>query len=159
MSVKVTGEGLAGIFEAIQVLTQHEVLIGIPHGETRSDADMTNAQLGYLHESGSPAMNLPARPFLVPGVEAVNDLTAKQLTKAAEESLKGNLAGVNRFLHIAGMTAQNSVRRYITTAAFTPLSQATINARLRAGKTRTKPLIDTGQLRNSITYVIRKKGE
>jgi hypothetical protein len=51
-----SGEGLTGIFEAITDLMSNEVLVGIPHGENRTDADgMTNAQLYYLHEHGSPA--------------------------------------------------------------------------------------------------------
>lgn len=44
MSVTATGEGLTGIFEVIEKLTSQEVLVGIPHGEARSDTDMTNNQ-------------------------------------------------------------------------------------------------------------------
>jgi hypothetical protein len=34
----------------------------------------------------------------------------------------------------------------------------TLERRRAKGRTGTKPLIDTGQLRNAITYVLRKKG-
>lgn len=159
MSVTMTGEGLAGIFEAIEKLTSQEVLVGIPHGESRSDTDMTNAQIGYIQETGSPAMNLEARAFLAPGVEDCQELVSTQLTKAADEALKGNNQGIERCLNRAGMIAQNSVRAKINSGDFAPLSEATLRARRRAGKTRTKPLIDTGQLRNSITYIIKKVGE
>lgn len=159
MSVTMSGEGLASIFEAIEELTSQEVLVGIPHGEVREDTDMTNAQIGYLQETGSPAMNLPPRAFLVPGVEDCQDLVSNQLTKAADEALKGNKQGVAKHLNRAGMSAQNSVRSKINSGEFTPLSEATLRARRRAGKTRTKPLIDTGQLRNSITYIIKKVGD
>ena len=156
MSVTATGEGLAGIFEAIEKLTSQEVLVGIPHGEARSDTDMTNAQIGYIQETGSPAMNLEARAFLAPGVEDCQVQTAAQLTKAIDQALTGNSQGVDRCLNRAGMIAQNSVRAKINSGDFAPLSEATLRARRRAGKTRTKPLIDTVQLRNSITYIIKK---
>lgn len=156
MSVTATGEGLASILEAIENLTSQEVLVGIPHGETRSDEEMTNAQIGYIQETGSPAMNLSARAFLAPGVEDCQERVSAQLTKAVDEALKGNNQGVDRCLNRAGMVAQNSVRAKINSGDFAPLSEATLRARRRAGKTRTKPLIDTGQLRNSITYIIKK---
>ena len=156
MSVKISGDGLERILQAIQTLTTKEVLVGIPHGEPRSDTDMTNAQIGYLQETGSPAMNLPERPFLVPGVEAVQDKTGQQLIKAVDAALKGNSLSVENCLNRAGMIAQNNVRSVINSGDFEPLSEATLKARKLAGKKREKPLIDTGQLRNSITYVIKK---
>lgn len=156
MSVTSSGQGLADILEAVQKLTSQEVLVGIPHGEARSDAEMTNAQIGYIQETGSPAMNLPARAFLAPGVEDCQEQTSVQLTKAIDQALAGNSQGVDRCLNRAGMIAQNSVRAKINTGDFESLSEATLRARRLAGKTRTKPLIDTGQLRNSITYIIKK---
>ena len=57
--------------------------------------------------------------------------------------------------HAAGLIAQNSVRRTLTTAAYRPLSERTLAERRARGRTGTKPLIDTGQYRNSITYVVR----
>ena len=156
MSVKISGDGLEGILTAVKTLTSQEVLVGIPQGEARSDTEMTNAQLGYLQETGSPAMNLPARAFLAPGVEDCQLHTAKQLSKAVDEALSGRRQGVQRCLNRAGMTAQNSVKAKINSGDFEPLSEATLKARRRAGKTRTKPLIDTDQLRNSITYTIQK---
>ena len=68
--VKFSGQGLEAIFSAVEKLVQTDVLVGIPHGEDRSDSDgITNAQIGYILETGSPAMNLPARLHLARGVE------------------------------------------------------------------------------------------
>lgn len=159
MSVTMSGDGLASIFQAIETLTSQEVLVGIPHGEARSDSDMTNAQIGYIQETGSPSMNLPPRPFLVPGVESCQDQTGLHLTKAADAALKGNIPAVNRHLNMAGMIAQNAVRAYFTGGHFEPLSEATLRQRLSRGRTGTNPLIDTAQLRRSVTYVIKKTGE
>lgn len=158
MSVTMNGQGLADILAAIEDLTSKNVMVGIPHGETREEG-LTNAEIGYINETGSPAVNLPSRPFLVPGLEECQELTGAQLTKAADEALKGNSQGVERCLNRAGMIAQNAVRAKINSGDFEPLSNATLRKRRRAGKKRTKPLIDTGQLRNSITYIIKKVGD
>lgn len=121
-SQEITQTVVVNILEAVQKLTSQEVLVGIPHGEARSDADMTNAQIGYIQETGSPAMNLPARAFLAPGVEDCQEQTSVQLTKAIDQALAGNSQGVDRCLNRAGMIAQNSVRAKINTGDFEPLS-------------------------------------
>lgn len=177
MSITVTGDGLDAIFAAIQDLGKADVLVGIPEGEARNDdAGASNAQIGYVMEHGSPDQNIPARPFLVPGVESVQDRISSTLGKAADAALDGNSQGVKRHLASAGMIAQNAVRAYIANGNFEPLSMTTIQA--RAGKGRkgaikyikqyksddetpdaslVKPLIDTGQMRKSITFVVREK--
>ena len=112
MTVTISGKGLEDLLDAIDALTSKEVLVGIPHGETRSDSEMTNAQIGYIQETGSPAMNLPPRPFLAPGVELVQDKVALHLTKAVDAALAGKPTMVLTNLNRAGMVAQNSVRLY-----------------------------------------------
>lgn len=177
MSVTMSGEGLTGIFEAIKDLMDNEVLVGIPHGENRTDADgMTNAQLYYLHEHGSPAKNIPARPTLIPGIASVQEKIADRLCKAVDAALDGNPDGVMKHYNAAGMIAQNAVRLYFVEASLAPLSIETIKARARRGRKGAKeylkqldsgtpeaglvrPLIDTGEMRKSITYVIRKRGD
>lgn len=158
MSVTSSGPGLSAIFEAIQALGKTEVLVGIPHGEARSDADgMTNAQIGYVQENGSPANNTPERPFLVPGVAAVQEQIADRFEKATLAALDGNKQGVMRHLNTAGMIAQNSVRAVVNAGDFTPLAPSTLAARERRKIKRIKPLVDSAQMRNSITYVVRDK--
>lgn len=177
MSVTMKGGGLAGIFEGISELMEHEVLVGIPHGENRTDADgMTNAQLGYLHENGSPAQNIPARPFLLPGVASVQDKIADRLSMALDAALSGNPEAVLKHYNAAGLITQNAVRLYFVEGSFVPLSIATIRNRARRGRKGAKeylrqsesgtpdsglvrPLIDTAEMRKSVTYVIRKRGD
>jgi hypothetical protein len=59
----------------------------------------------------------------------------------------------------AGLIAESSVRKKINEGPFEPLAPKTLQERKRRGRTGEKPLIDTGQLRNSVTYVIRPKGK
>ncbi len=147
------------IISDIKKLTKTDVLVGIPaQGNSREDG-MNNAAIGYMNETGDPERNLPARPFLVPGVDAARDDIGKMLGKAADAAMDGRQDVVNRQLNAAGLTAQNSVKAAITDTAFAPLSERTLAARRAKGRTGEKPLIDTGQLRRSVTYIVRKKGQ
>jgi len=156
--VKTSGEGLAAILGAIDALSKTEVLVGIPHGESR-DGGMSNAEIGYLLETGSPSMNLPPRPHLVPGIEEAQEIVGQQLTSAVDAALSGNTQRMHKHLKNAGMKATMSVKRYITTGEFETLAPWTINARKRRGKKSEKPLIDTGQMRNAHTYIIMSRGK
>ena len=147
-------DGLPDMLRRMAAVAQRDVLVGIPAGEQRDDGP-TNAEIGYQNEFGSPAQNIPARPHLIPGVAAVQDKAVARLTQAASAAATGRMSDAERHLHAAGLIAQSSVRRTLTTAAYRPLSERTLAERRARGRTGTKPLIDTGQYRNSITYVVR----
>jgi phage gpG-like protein len=145
----------------LEALAKQEVLVGIP-AETatvRSDetTPINNATIGYIMEHGAPESNIEARPFLMPGVEAVKSNIVDQFRRIAKVQMKGDKEAAERGFNRAGLIAQNSVRRMINSGIPPALAPSTLAARRRRGRTGTKPLIDTGQLRNSITYVIRSK--
>ena len=150
---------LSQLREAMHRLTLKSVMVGIPSDKASRDEDtpLNNAAIGYIHEHGAPEMNIPARPFLIPGIAACKDSVVKQFSLAARRSIKGDAAAVEQGLNRAGLVAQNSVRRVINTGIAPALAESTLNARRRRGKTRTKPLIDSGQLRNAVVYTIRNK--
>lgn len=143
---------------AMHRLTLKDVMVGIPKDETeRKEGEINNATIGYIMDNGAPEMNIPARPTLIPGVEAVGDKVAKQLGMGARASVKGNLEAVETSLNRAGLIAQNSVKAKINSNVGPALAPNTLAARRRRGRTGTKTLVDTAQYRNSITYVIRSK--
>lgn len=150
---------LKEVLQSISGLVDKQVLVGIPDSapERKDDEPLSNATIGYIQETGSPANNLPARPFLVPGVASAEEKTVPQLQKAVEAALDGDLPRAQKRLASAGLAAQNSVRAKINSGIAPQLKASTLEARRRRGRTGTVPLIDSGQLRNSITYVIRKK--
>ena len=165
MSVTVTRDGMPGFQKALRELLRQEVLIGIPADapartpEPGEPAPPSNALIGYKMETGDPEMNLPARPFLVPGVEAIKDKAIARMKKAGEDALKGDLGKVDQALHAVGLMGQSSVQAKITDGPFAPLAPRTLAQRRARGRTGDRPLIDTGQLRRSVTYVIRTKGK
>jgi phage gpG-like protein len=154
--VKVTRDDMKNVIENINAMTGKRVLIGIPDANAgRKDGQITNAALGYIHENGSPARNIPARPFLIPGVQEAAPRAIEALKKYAAQGLTDPEA-VNKGLNAAGLIAQAAVKnRIVNSVGFAPLAPVTIAQRRRKGKQGSKPLIRTGQLLNSITYVVK----
>lgn len=99
---------------------------------------------------------IPPRPFLVPGVQNAVPKTTPKLRKAAQLALRGDMPGAETELNKAGLVAQNEVRAVINAGVAPELAESTKRARRARGRTGEVPLIDTGELRNSITYVVRK---
>ncbi|MBY4726606.1 MULTISPECIES: hypothetical protein [Burkholderia] len=149
------------VLKSIAGLVKQEVLVGVPDstaGRKDDGQPLSNAEIGYIQETGSPANNIPARPHLVPGVQDARPKFEPQLQKGVEAALDGDLEQVQRRLNMAGIAAQNSVRAKVNSNIAPELAESTLEARRRRGVTRENTLVDTGQYRNSITYVIRKKG-
>lgn len=158
MTIEVTKDDVAKVLANIQAMTGKELLVGIPAEKTaRKGEPITNASLGYIHENGSPARNIPARPFLVPGVKKATPKAIAAMKQLAGEALLDRNA-TDKALNAAGLVCQAQVKRQIVSQdGFTALKAGTIAARRRSGAKGTKALIRTGQLLNSITYVVREK--
>jgi hypothetical protein len=158
MSVRVLFDHSDLILKAVQAMARKDVLIGIPEGENaRKEGDIGNAALGFINENGSPAQNIPARPFLIPGVRGAAARCAKVLQHYAANMIH-DPEGIEKGLNAAGQIARDAVKRRITSQeGFAPLAESTLAARARRGVKRTKALIDTGQLLNSITYVVKDR--
>lgn len=154
------------IFSQIRQLVKNQVLIGIPAENAGRDPEegeektpLSNAEIGYLMEKGSPPNNIPARPFLVPGIQEGKDAIAQQMKRGAMKAFKNDTNAADIALNAAGLAGMNAVQAKIEMGPFKILSDVTLARRKAKGRTGEKPLIDTGQLRRSITYVVRPKGE
>lgn len=158
-----TRDNYAAFASIVQKLAGTRVMIGIPGDSSKrieedgSVAPINNAALGYIMEEGSPANNIPARPFLVPGVQDSLSRTTTQLKKAGAQALSGNASGAERNFEAAGLIAQASVKNKMSSNVPPPLKESTLAARRRRGVTRTNTLVDTANLQAHITYVVRKK--
>lgn len=106
------------------------------------------AVIAATHEFGSPEHGIPERSFLRAGIRRgipkFNALNYANLRKV----LLGQKT-IEETVEMLGVVAAGEVRREFTSGEFAPLKLATIK---RKGSSR--PLIDTGQLRQSITYVV-----
>jgi hypothetical protein len=156
-----------GVQKALRNLAKTRVLVGIPSTkDTRPGEPIGNATLGYIHERGSPVRNIPARPWLEPGIKESQQQWEGYLKQAGQAALEGNEPRMNRALNAAGLAAVTGVKNRMVAGIPPPLAQSTVDARRRLTKGRratmasdTTPLIDTGQLIGSITYVVSKKSD
>lgn len=191
-NITVKGVGIEDLVASLLELADAQVLVGFPEdGEARQDAkEPTNAQLAYIHDNGAPEANIPARPFMVPGLEEAKDKVADKLVQTLKAVLREGVGGdgmakARQGLEQVGFIAANSVKRAINAGVPPPLSDYTLRARMKSGRKDgggarkgaaqeldrrwdgqepsvefAKPLVDTGQMRNNVTYVVRsrKKG-
>lgn len=161
MTVTITKDGVPGLLAGIRTLTQSRVLVGVPDEKADRAGDgepVTNAGLAYIHDNGAPGANIPARPFMRPGIDNAKDKIVGAMKSGAKNALDGKPDAAETALKKVGLIAQASIRAKITDGPFVPLAPRTIAERKRRGRTGDmKPLIDTGKMRESITYVIRGK--
>lgn len=150
------------------------------HGSNgRAGGGINNAELSYIHEFGAPGAGIPARPHLIPGMEKIIPDAVTELREAATQAMKGNEKAVEKALINIGQMGVSSVQAMFQNNDWPPLSASTLDYHplrkddqgnvlvnkkgvARRGKSRrdrgkVNPLIDTGQLMKSHTFVIRKR--
>lgn len=156
---------LDDVLKSVQELAARQVLVGIP-SETagRDDGPINSAAIAYIQETGDPAHNLPARPFLVPTILRIRGDMAKRARATIDQVTQGKpnpQSIVDKGLSGMGILASQAVKATINAGDFAPLAASTIYARRHRKPPRMsdKPLVDTGQMRNAMTYVIRSKAK
>lgn len=174
-------DNVAKFLQGVEVLAKAEVLVGVPADKTsrKETGGITNAELAYIHDKGAPEANIPARPFMEPGIAAVRDEVTKLLVEAGNSVFKGAPAVLAYFTKV-GIIATRSIKNQISAGIPPPLAPSTIAARIRRikGKKRKQAIADaraagtpdsrqsgaegiftplkvTNQLFNAITYIIR----
>lgn len=185
-------DNLKGLYETLSELANLETLVGFPQENTprkpapgEKDTPPNNATIAYVQDNGSPANNIPARPFMIPAMQECAGAVADALIDGAVSATKlrpthDPSRAIKVFMR-AGLIAQNALRKKINEGIPPPLSEATLLRRANRGTGRgrkgakqelanraaglaastqlAKPLIDTGQLRNAAVYVIRKRSQ
>ena len=174
------------IFESLKELASKKLFVGVPDSTKHDNKgdDITNAQLlyihthgirepsmrhemqhdldsgvpyskaheMYIHEHGSPLWHSPPRPVLEPAIDDSKEIISEQMRKSISVFLDGENGTAE--LEKVGMLAQNVCRAWFTNPknGWPQNSEDTIKK-----KGSDKPLIDTGELRKSITYVIKEE--
>lgn len=117
------------------------------------------AYVAAIQELGYPAGGIPPRPFLRPAM-ADNAAGYKNLiSQAINASVAGSIA-LNDGLNQIGAKAAGDVQNAIRTLTTPSLDTSTIRGRARRhskGKASTKPLVDTGQMLQAVTYAVEDK--
>tara|TARA_R110000868_G_scaffold378292_1_gene643735 strand:- start:41 stop:475 length:435 start_codon:yes stop_codon:yes gene_type:complete len=142
-------------------MTGRYVLVGVADNDNdrSDDSGIGNAAIAYINDNGSAKLNIPARPFMVVGVQQSLPKATAALKSYAKQALtKRDPSKIEQGMAAAGMIARDSVKKRITSQeGFAPLASSTLAGRAGAGFSGTKALIRTGSLLNSITYVVKKR--
>lgn len=120
-------------------------------GSNNHSEGITVFQIGMIHEFGVPEKNIPRRSFIRVPIE--NNI--KEITKLIENNHKlvsENSMSAKVALDRIGLKAQNTIKKSFRDNDWKANSRATVK---RKGSSR--PLIDTGQLVGSISYIVEKE--
>lgn len=149
--------GKARIKKDLRGLNSYAALVGIPSTaprpvdrETKKPLAINMASLALIHERGSAANNIPARPFMKQTRQRAEGRFARFLRRLYKQVVDGKVIPQNGLAKL-GMAYEGEMKNTFTTGSFTPNKPATIK---RKGSSR--PLIDTGHLRQSITSKVVK---
>lgn len=182
-TIRMTRDRVAQVQQQLRVLRKKEILVGIPSdAQPRKEVvgeepQPNNATIGYEMEYGVPSRNVPARPWLVPGMISVQDKAARQMVAAINAIVRpreGQVDSDGR-LTAAGLVAVTGIKKYINAGIDPALSKRTLEERAARGRkgakqelanranipgytpstALAKPLVDTAQFRNSVNYVVK----
>ena len=126
------------------------VNVGVPEGKREEDGTPV-AMIAAVHEFGSPSQGIPERPFLRVAVQRNRQKYVRLNRINLVKMLRGQ-ATVDQALGQLGEMAKGDVQTEIRSGDFAPLKPATIK---RKGSSR--PLIDTGQMVQSIAWELGDK--
>jgi len=124
---------------------------GIAPGE--SDAE-TVVMYALANEFGTRA---PARPFLRTSFAAHRRLWIEALRRGLRLRLAGDTSQPAATLRVLGVVAVGQVQRTLREGQWTPNAPATIRRKTRAGRRGDQPLVDTGQLVQSVRAAIESR--
>lgn len=131
----------------------HRVKVGLPKGSgTHGPSGMPVVQLGAIHEFGSEDGRIPERSFLRGTMRAKQRDHNAIIRRLARSVTLGRQAPTQALAQLGAVAAAN-VQEAISDGVPPPNAPSTIRR-----KGSSKPLIDTGALRQSITWQLFKKG-
>ena len=117
------------------------------------------ASVAAQNEFGNPAKNIPPRPFMRPTAIENSDSWKTTVNGLFKRVLSGRSSAATA-MEIFGLQVAGQVRAKIASIDSPPLSQRTIEARIRGRKVSkatmaTRTLVDTGYMLNSITSEVQ----
>lgn len=141
-------DNLKLLAKRIEALKGVSVVVGIPSSEAHKAGEgITVLEKAIIHEFGTE--HIPERSFLRSTFAEKKNNTVEILGVETKKYLNNGGDVKNPYSKAGGYLAAE-VRETIISGINPPLMQATIDH-----KKSSKPLIDTGQLLNSITYEVR----
>lgn len=107
------------------------------------------AQYGFYNEFGTK--HIPSRSFIRSTFDKQRRVYEQTMAKGYDQVLAG-IIPLRRVLTVLGVMASGDIKRTITTLRSPILADSTV-----AKKKSSNPLIDTGAMRNAVTYEVRSR--
>lgn len=144
--LKQSKDGLSELMSQLEQLNAGDVLVGVPESENKAvegEPNFNMASLAAVLEFGN--QHIPSRPFL-------RQTLAENQQKYTALFVEGINNGEDSaaLLNKIALIAQGDVQENMVKGGWTPNAQSTIKR-----KKSSKPLIDTGKLRQSIRGIIK----
>ena len=152
MSVKVTDKVTAAgkkLQKILKELADKEVRIGFQQGKATEEDGTDICDIAAWNELGT--VNMPSRPFLRMSVDDNSDKINSFMSAQKRSIINGE--PTDRILKKIGIFQKDLIQEKITEGSFAPNAPSTIKA-----KGSSKPLIDTGRMRQSVNFEIKQKG-
>lgn len=150
---RVLKEAFKKATETYRSVNDYAIEIGVIEEKTKrklATVGITNAQLMFIHENGSPLRHIPARPVLQYTIQdTIKDLLPTTLKRIEDGCFNHNWTKADVKVELEKMCVrmQSIARRIIFRSdRLAKNSPGTIKAKGSA-----QPLVDTGQLGRSIT--------
>ena len=144
--VRVIDKGLADVLRQSSALNGTGVKVGIQAGQGQQDGtDMLD--IAVFNEFGTAT--IPARPFMQDAADKYHEDTGRVMEHLAKKVQEGADAG--QALETLGQWYQAQQQAHIRSGEFQPNAPATVKR-----KGSSVPLIDKGQLVNSVRYEVLK---
>ncbi len=149
---------LAQLKKVYDELGRKQLKVGLFEHSKYSDGTPI-AYVAAIQELGYPAGGIPPRPFLRPTMNDKKTEYGQLIFRVAKVAASGNIT-VNDGLTQVGAKAASDVKLAIKAVTTPALDDATVKARARRhskGKSTNKPLVDTGQMLNAVTFSVEDK--
>lgn len=152
---RITADG-ERFFRELQNLSAKQVRVGLKRGKKGKRHNGTSSQtdlvdIALYNELGTST--IPSRPFLAQTVQMHEEEIKEMAATEISQTLIGKKDSQQAFNAI-GEDVRQKVQNRINEGQFVPNAPSTIRH-----KGHDHPLIDTGTMRDSISYTICEKGE
>lgn len=146
------GDASESIRKYLAGIPQYQIQIGVFSTETKRkttySVGITNAELMFIQENGSPLHHIPARPVLKMTITYGNTLIKDVMSKGLKAYMTSGEAGLEKELNKLCLRMENYAREIIYSNDGRLAPNAPSVAKRKGGN---HPLFDTGQLARSIT--------
>ena len=135
-------------FRELKKMTDMEIQVGF-QGDQKYEDGTSIAQVAAVNEFG--ASDIPERPFMRQSFE--NHEGELQAVCDAAQRLVSSGGSAEQALQQVGVVAKGLVQDEIVNGGFAPNAESTIKK-----KGSEQPLIDTGTMRQSVNFVVKRRG-